>query len=313
MGNPHLFLMARSIYFQMGELIAMPILLKNFTPSGESLEATYLPEKGMNMISFKKAGFEVIDQSTQAIFDERFAGLGALIGPHFHRRNPQILPKLSEAQEQLFPHIARVKSKGVQDPFSHGIGRYAPWQAKATENQIHAQLTGKDLWNGIPLATLEGQQFTMKFDVILAPDGLHLDLSVVSDMDSVVGIHYYFLLPQSKGIVTSDVQPFYLDQNEKKALPKEWNFSSQHTLKYDLTTSTDYTFYPFPDPLKGKIHLDAENYQLNVKYTCQSQENCWQLYHPQGASFVCIEPLSAQNPRRPNLTASAIKIHLQIL
>src|SRR5947209_3792431 len=101
------------------------VVLKSQTEKGESMQATFLPEKGMNLVSFKKGNLEVIDQSTLPLFEERFAGLGALIGPHFHRRLPETLPHI--ADESLFPHIARVKAKGAADPFSHGIGRYAPW------------------------------------------------------------------------------------------------------------------------------------------------------------------------------------------
>lgn len=53
---------------------------------------------------------------------------------------------------------------------------------------------------------------------------------------------------------------------------------------------------PFQE--KGTLHL--------------SEENCWQLYHPEGASFVCIEPISSQDPRHPNLSVSAISIRLAI-
>jgi len=113
------------------------------------------------MISFKKGGLEIIDQSTQDQFKERFAGLGALIAPHFHRRRPESIPPIKD--ENLFPHIARVKAHGTQDPFSHGIGRYAPWKAEFTPTKVTAVLTGKDTWNGVPLSALEGQNFKMNF------------------------------------------------------------------------------------------------------------------------------------------------------
>ena len=289
----------------------MPITLKNKTTRGESLEVTYLPEKGMNMISFKKGDLEIIDQSTKALFEERFAGLGALIGPHFHHKNAAVVPKVKD--ESLFPHIARVKAKGIQDPFSHGIGRYAPWQVEAREHWVRGILTGKDQWNGVPLAELEGQNFKMTFEAELLPDGLHLDLAIVSDSDSLVGIHYYYHLPEGKGVVKSEVQDFILDHNERKPIPSSWNFNEQHQLIYPLEQDTDFTFFPFPDPLEGSILLDAGVYRLRTKYSCLSQENSWQLYHPAGASFVCIEPLSSQDPRHPNLTVSSLKIHLQIL
>lgn len=287
------------------------IVLKNKNTSGELLEATYLPEKGMNMISFKKGNTEVIDQSTWNLFEERFAGLGALIGPHFHRRKSNRLPIIQD--ESLFPHIARVRANGVEDPFSHGIARYAPWKAEVTATKVKAELSGKDLWNGVPLAELEGQNFKITYTAELLPGGLKIDLSVVSDTDSLVGLHHYYHLPNGSGIVTSRVQDYILENNERKRIPEGWDYDSQKVLKYRLDQAVDTTFYPFPDPLEGKIHLDAGTYQLLTTYSCLSQENCWQLYHPAGASFVCMEPISAQDPRHPNLTVSSINVFLQIL
>lgn len=289
---------------------ASAVILHNEAHPSERLEATFLPDRGMNLVSFKKGGLEVIDQSTWPLFEERFAGLGALIGPHFHRRNPAILPKIPD--ESLFPHIARVKAKGTADPFSHGIARYAPWKAVASGSSVKATLTGKDEWNGVTLAALEGQNFKMNFNASLTSTSLEIDLDVVSDADSLVGIHYYFRLPQNSGRVVSPVQPFYIGPDGRQALPSTWNINDQRVLTYDLSQEADFTFYPFPNPREGNITLDAQEYRLNVSYTCPSQENCWQLYHPKGASFACIEPLSSQDPRHPNLTASSIHISLKI-
>lgn len=290
---------------------ANPIILTSQTEKGEKLQATFLPEKGMNLVSYKKGNIEVIDQSTIKLFEERFAGLGALIGPHFHRRKTEILPRI--ADESLFPHIARVKAQGIQDPFSHGIARYAPWQATATDHSVKATISGKDNWNGVPLSTLEGQNFKMNFNAELTAKGLLINLDIVSDTDSLVGIHYYYHLPQKSGKVISSIQSSYIDQGEKKPIPEQWNVDNQHVLTYDLANEADFTFFPYPNPLLGKITLDAGDYQLVTTYSCQSQENSWQLYHPKGASFVCIEPLSSQDPRHPNLSVSAIRIALEIV
>lgn len=288
----------------------MTIILRNQTASGDPLEATFLPDKGMNMISYKRGATEVIDQSTRPLFEERYAGLGALIGPHFHRRQTSVLPVIKE--ESLFPHIARVKAKGTQDPFSHGIGRYAPWQAQSTPTKVTAALSSQDTWQGVPLSALEGYNFKMTFSAELMPNGLHLALSVVSDQASLVGIHYYYHLPEGSGIVTSQIAHQYIEQNVLKKIPDAWNYDSQHMLRYPLTQDTDYTFFPYPNPLEGKIVLDAGRYQLQTTYQCLAQENSWQLYHPVGASFVCIEPVSAQDPQHPNLTVSSLQIQLQI-
>ncbi len=288
------------------------IVLKQKSAQGSPLEATFLPDKGMNLISYKKDATEVIDQSTRPLFEERFAGLGALIGPHFHRRHPESIPPVKD--EALFPHIARVKSQGVLEPFSHGIARYAPWTAvQATDTKISAKLTGKDTWNGVPLSALEGQNFTYTFNVELTPSGLILDLSVVSDTDSLVGIHSYYHLPQGHGTVVSQVQKNYIAEGVRQPLPASFAMDEQQRLTYDTNQAADFTFYPFPNALEGHIVLDAGAYRLRTRYSCNSQENAWQLYHPAGASFVCIEPLSAQDPRHPNLTASSIRIQLEIL
>src|ERR1700722_13801367 len=162
--------------------------------TNETYQATFDPARGMNLLSYKKGATEVIDQATWPLFEERYAGLGALIGPHFHHRNAAVLPKI--ADESLFPHIARVKAKGILEPFSHGIARYAPWKLlEVTKSSFKARLSGKDSWNGVALAALEGQNFTMDFKGELTALGLKLDLAVVSDTDSLVGIHYYYRLP----------------------------------------------------------------------------------------------------------------------
>jgi len=286
------------------------ITLKNRTADGISLEAVFLPEKGMNMISYKRGEIEVIDQSTFPLFEERFAGMGALIGPHFHRRKTEILPII--ADESLFPHIARVKAGGVQEPFSHGIGRYAPWKTESSETHIEAQLSGDDLWQGIKLSALEGQNFKMHFRCDLTPTGLKIDYSVVSEADSVVGLHYYYALPTKIGTVHSRLQNKMLENGSKVPLP--WAINDQNEVVIPLNgNNIDSTLYSFPNLREGKMTLDAALYRLEKRLYCQSAENSWQLYHPKNAPFVCIEPISSQDPRHPNLTVSSIKVEIEIL
>lgn len=286
------------------------IKLETQTKAGQRLQASFLPQAGMNLISFKLDDIEVIDQSTWPLFEERYAGLGALIGPHFHRRPAEIVPVIKE--EQLFPHLARVKAKGIHDPFSHGIARYAPWKAEVKDRLIRASLSGKDTWNGVPLSALEGQNFKMELTVHLKETGLYLHLSVVSDTASLVGIHYYYALPNGKGIVTSHVRDKMRDNTGKVVpVPAPW-LSPSHELKFDLMQEADFTFRP-QKPLEGDILLETEQYRLKTRYVCLCEENSWQLYRPPHASFVCIEPLSSQDPRHPNLTVSSLDIHLEIL
>jgi hypothetical protein len=294
----------------MVETKTTKVTLKNRTAQGIPLEAVFLPEKGMNMISYKRGEIEVIDQATFSLFEERFAGLGALIGPHFHRRKTELIPTIPD--ESLFPHIARVKAGGVQEPFSHGIGRYAPWKAEYSETHIDAQLSGDDLWEGVKLSTLEGQNFKMQFRCDLTPNGLKIDYSVVSDTDSVVGLHYYYALPKKTGNVQTRVQNKMLENGSKVPLP--WPMNDQNEVIIPLGESDiDCTLFSFPHSREGRMVLDAGDYRVEKRMQCRSAENSWQFYHPKNATFVCIEPISAQDPRHPNLTVSSIQVEIEIL
>lgn len=280
------------------------LALEATAEDGSPLVATFLPEKGMNLCSFKKGSLEAIDQETRTLFDERFSGLGPLIGPHFHQRQAAVIPTIPD--EALFPHIARIRAQGRIDPFSHGIARYAPWtQVKATANSFEASLTGKEQWHGLTLSQLEGQNFSMRFSGHLDAKGLHLTLSVVSDSDSLAGFHYFYRLPNKRGKLIADVA---------KA-PEAWPRNQAGRLELDLVPELqlDHTLHHYPDPLHGTILLETEEYTLRIQTASASAENSWQLYHPQGATFVCIEPLSAFDPKHPNLTVSTIQKQINFL
>lgn len=266
--------------------------------------ARFLPEKGMNFVSLKKGEIEAIDQSTWTLFEERFAGLGAMIGPHFHHR--KILPPSPDPA--LFPHI-----KQSNEPFSHGIGRYAPWTVLSSDaKRIEATLKGDDLWNGVALKDLEGQDFKMTYTATLKEEGLQIELSVVSDTESVVGLHTYYALSGGEGVVRSKVKGIYNDGGIFKTIPSTWNYRD-FNLVYDLNQATDFGFLPHPDPLHGDILLETASHKVRVQYWSENEENSWQLWHPTGLSFVCIEPLSARNPRGCRLSVSRIKILISII
>lgn len=290
----------------MGELVIAKEL-----KDGSKLQARFHPEKGMNLLSLKWNDVELIDQSTSEQFQQRYAGLGAMIGPHFHRRYEKMLPKLSATDK--FPHIAQSAQHGSSDPFSHGIGRYAPWTVeKQSESALRAVLTGKDSWNDVTLAQLQGQDFKMTYDVEIDQSGLNIDLSVVSDTDSLVGIHYYYRLPKGAATVQADVSRHYLDQGESKVIPSDWSYNDRGELMFDLSKEADYTFHPHLNPIGGVVKLGTSEYTLRTRFSTTSQELSWQLYHPKGASFVCIEPMSAANPRKPQLSVSRLGIHLEV-
>lgn len=289
------------------------ITLSTQTKEGALLEATFLPEKGMTLASYRLGDIETIDQSTKETFNQSRSGLGALIGPHFYERPAHLIPEI----DHEFAHEEVMRKKNKTDIFSHGVGRYASWNAEVDGNSIHAELTGKDELEGIPLSEIEGQDFKMLFDAHLTLEGLRLKLSVVSDRDSVVGFHYYYAIGNERTArVRAAVQDIYLDNlegNRKKNLPSDWKVNAQRVLTYPLDQSTDCTFHPYPDLLHGEIVLETDSHDLEIRTSCPSAENSWQLWHPKGASFACVEPISSLNPRSPNLTVSEISATLTIL
>jgi hypothetical protein len=102
-------------------------------------------------------------------------------------------------------------------------------------------------------------------------------------------------------------------EGKLQPIPSSWSFDSNQKLVFDLNEEADFTFRPFPDPLNGEILLETDTYALKTRYQSPCEENCWQLYHPKDAPFVCIEPISSQDPKHPHLTISNLQIHLEIL
>ncbi len=283
------------------------IALHDKTTDGTPVEAVFCPGGGMNLIRFRLGDIDLIDPHTRNLYEERFAGLGAMIGPHFHHRIPEIIPPVPS--EERFPHIARLRKKGIKEPFSHGIARYAPWKAERSGQQIQSILTGRDEWMGVPLAQLEGQDFVMHFSATLEKGVLSLSLSVVSDTNSVVGFHYYWH-KMGKTTLSASVQPEMIAEGKMLPIPADWGYH-EGKLSYSVGPDVDVTFHPSPDPLQGDILLDTEAYALAISYTSPSQENAWQCYHPKEASYVCIEPVSAKDPRHPILSVSEVHMSLR--
>lgn len=126
-------------------------------------------------------------------------------------------------------------------------------------------------------------------------------------------MHTYYGLSKGKGTITTRVRDHYNDQGELKPFPSTWNYQTDHTLIYPLIQPTDFGFQPYPDPLHGMIQLKTESHGIKVEYWCQNEENSFQIWHPEEASFVCLEPLSAKDPRKPRLTVNQLKILISIL
>ena len=287
------------------------IVIEEISEKGKH-QARFSPSQGMNLKSLVFDGVEVIDQSTKNLFEERFAGLGAMIGPHFHRRKAETLPKNIDLS--LFPHVKRSGIAESTDPFSHGIGRYAAWTSTNDIKSIDATLKGSDTLNGVKLSDIEGQDFLMRYKAAWVKGGLELEMSSVSQADSVMGIHFYYHVPDSSGEVVSRVAGNYIVGGEVKPIPASIGYDENSgQLSFSLNQEADYTFRPFPNLLKGEISLKLDGYTLLTTYESNSAENSWQLWRPKNSSFVCIEPVSALDPRHPNLTVSSIRIRLELI
>ncbi len=281
------------------------ITLKN-----DETYAVFSSQKGMNLVSFKVSGIDIIDSKTRPLFEERFAGLGSLIGPHFHHRPANKIPQVPS--ESLFPHIAKLKAKGVNEPFSHGIGRYAPWKTTTSSSTIMASLSSEDQWNGVPLSVLEGFSFDMVLTASLLPRGLSLDFSIESEEPSVIGLHYYYTLPFGEGRVKGVVENNYRDGDKQKPIPPSF-LDSEGNLSFDASQEVDFGFIPKKQNDTFEILYENAQFTLKISFFVDPGEASWQLYRPKEASYICIEPLSAKNPKHPVCKKSRLKINIEVL
>lgn len=288
------------------------VILQRILSNGSSLKATFLPEQGMNLASYKKNDTEVIDQSTRGMFEQRMSGLGPIIGPHFYHRKENEIPFVPD--ETMFPHIARTKKANNLEPFSHGIGRYVKWNWNASGTTIEGHLSGLDTHQGVTLAALEGFDFQMKFKAQLAEEGLKIDMQVESESHpTIAGLHYYYRLEDAKGSVKIHCQDKYNDMGTWKEIPKQWQEDDSNHLRFDLMQESDYGFRPLSDNFSGDALLTTRSHQLRVHYETASDENAFQLYHPKNSSFVCIEPVTAKNPRDAKQKKNHLQVCIEIL
>jgi hypothetical protein len=283
------------------------LLLSQNISFGSLYEATICPQAGMNFLSLKWRGIELLDQTTYSFFEERMAGLGALIGPHFHSRSDKEIPPFDD--EALFPHIRLMKAQGRKDFFSHGIGRYAPWRIlSATSSSVQAVLRGSDRVGHMELRAIEGYDFEMHFRASLSEEGIEIFLKYQADHPSTMGLHYYFALPQGKSYVEGRVQDVYNDGGKFIPLPQEWKKRGELFLPLDR--KFDYGFLSEPHLNQGEVRYHNELFTLDLSY--QSPNACsWQLFKPEESSFVCIEPICARNPRFLTQTEGEIVIKMK--
>ncbi len=285
--------------------------ISNHTENGKKVEACFAPDEGMNLLSLKIKGKEVLDLSTKEMFSLRSAGLGALIGPHFHHRSSPYIPIKRDLS--FFKHIKKLPET-QKELFSHGIARYVPWKYQADGTQIIATLKGSDLFHDCPIKELEGFDFEMHFEARAIHDGLLIDYRIQSQTPSVIGFHYYYKASKN-AFLTSLVKPSYRSNKGINQIPQEIYKMDQKKLYLKIENEIDWGFFPILDEntTGNLIILDNEDYHLHIEYASSNDnDSSFQVYHPKESSFVCIEPLSSLNPREPTSLFSHIQLKISL-
>lgn len=282
------------------------VVLQRKTKQG-LLIATYSPDQGMNLTSLKLGSYEIIDQNTRSLFNERNSGLGPLIGPHFYHRNKDQIPELPN--KNIFKHTAK---KEYPEPLSHGIGRYVPWNYEASDMSLRANLSGIDSYKGYSLASLEGFDFKLDYQVHLTENGLKIQYNAESPTHpTIVGLHYYYRCdPNAHVQIDSDTT--YGDMGKLKPLKKSWITPEISGVDFPLSEQSDYTFRKESKKNEASATLKNNDYNLSIHYKSKNDEHAFQLYHPNNESFVCIEPVSAKNPRDAKLLKNSLSVEIKI-
>ena len=287
------------------------IHLQHLSDNNSLLEASFAPSHGMNLLSLKKNDLEIIDQQTKQDFTKRYGGLGPLIGPHFYHRKKENIPPIDVCS--IFPHLNNFNRNSNKDPLSHGVGRYCPWNYSETATSISAKLSGLDTYNNTTLTAIEGFNFTMNFFAKLTNKGLTIQYKVKSeDLVSTIGLHYYLSLPNGDGTVTMPCKDHYNDMSTWKKIPEEW-LKENNLLFFNLKEEADFGFIPNTKDNSGWALLKTKTHDIKISYQANSEQHAFQLYHPKDSSFVCIEPVSAINPRDPAGYEHELKITIEII
>lgn len=259
------------------------ITLTNTTPTGEKLQATYLPKSGMALASYACDDVEVIKPEA--------AGLP--IGPHFCE-NP------------------------TASTYPNGIARYVPWEYSCSETQIQAKLFGSMMHHNIPLAALENQDFFLFYEARLLPTGLFIRYSVSSALPSVIGFHHPYQLYGKPAVLIGEVDHHYQTQQQWHPLPSSWTKKKPT----HLHCSTDQLKPPcslIPKKQKKQeseyhLLLTTTQYELHIDFSPVCEEEClYQIDHSSAPfSSLAFELLSARSPCSPTLTSSTLEAKLQI-
>ena len=126
---------------------------------------------------------------------------------------------------------------------------------------------------------------------------------------SIAGLHYYYALNGTTGNVQMKCAPEYGDKCIYRPIPSRWQ-DKEGNLNFDLAEEADYTFNPISPDFTGEALLTTPTHTLKIHYKTATPENAFQLYHPPGATFVCIEPVTAKDPRKANQKKNSLFVKI---
>ena len=239
------------------------------------LEVLIAPELGFSLMSFTRDGRELLDPGAEGAFMKTRKGLGPLILPHFNQDGPR-----PRAAVEGFPHVAELARLGVDHPFQHGVGRYAPWRAEASRDSVTGRLDGGMRWKGILLSDLAGMDFSAAVTFRLRDEGLGISFDLRGDGPVAAGIHFYYRLEGRSGA--------------RVRLPRCLREAPE---ELDLSQPVNRVFVvEAAGKERAVCRLESGNGVLDTIFPVggDPQESFGSLviFSPAGADFACVEPVS---------------------
>lgn len=239
---------------------------------------------GLRLTSLRKGKIEAIAHAAPA----------GIIGPRFGARRSALTGNTPER-------------------FVHGVGRFADWKVSRTDQSFVATCTGEDMLDGKALKDIEKQPFRMEVRGDLTEKGLSLAFSIVSDTDSCLGLETQFMLATGRGSVEGRTHHQYAQEQVRKDLPVGWIDPDSYKLYFDLTQEANCVFNPPAGQTGNALRLETPEYKLAIVMETDSSESCWQLKKKAGSHEVSLSLMTAENPYKPQLTASAMRTHFSFV
>jgi galactose mutarotase-like enzyme len=273
----------------------------------KDIEAVVSPDMGMSLLHFSIDRVPILQKSRQKDFVEGRKGFGPLILPHFNQRASY--PAVPDTVLKQSAHISYMKKNGINDPFQHGIGRYASWDYEVRTDEekvsVAGTLTGETEYHGIPVSDIVGFDFTAFVTYTLSKGNLTVKLDITGDEPVAAGIHFYYAVPQKGESAVS----MSVDSIGKLGDDSLFEFSSHQKdgkfFTLSLKGGHDTVFYPVNEADGfARYKLKTPDYRLDTRVRVQgNKEETFDsvvVFSPEDADFVCIEPLSEENGLVPS-------------